>query len=89
MYSYKYPGYSFLHSYAGIIYNPCKKINISLTSGPGLGLYDGNTQFNLGINLSGNYHLSDKFSISPVLIFMKETKSDPLWATGFRATIVF
>jgi hypothetical protein len=89
LYTYDYSTYTFLHTYGGIIYNPGNKVNTSLTGGPTLGIYSGNTEFGLGVNLSGNYYLNKNIAITPVLIFMKESSSDPLLSGSVRATISF
>lgn len=52
---FNYGGYFIFHTYAGGIYNAGRKINISLTAGPALGLYQKNLRFNIGSNLSGTY----------------------------------
>ena len=88
-YPYDYPGYIFVHAYAGAIYNPWRKANICLTAGPALGIYNGNTQFNMGVNLTGSYYLKEKIALSPGIIFMKESGADPLWAASIKATLVF
>jgi len=89
LYSYQYSNYIYLHTYGGVIINQGKKGNISITAGPALGLYVGNTQFNVGINLSGNYYINKKIALSPSILFMKESNSEPLWSAGLRGSIVF
>ena len=86
---YTYNDYTYLHTYAGIIYNPSKKINISLTAGPALGLYAGHSQFNLGVNLSGSYYLTKNIAITPAIMLMKESDSDPLSTSIVRVVYSF
>ena len=97
-YQYTYPGYIFLHAFAGVLFIPSKnggltfpsqKIEISLTGGPALGIYNGNTRFNLGSKMELNYHLNDKLSIGPGIIFMKESGAGPLWAASLKVTMAF
>lgn len=88
-YPYNYPAYFFLNIYGGVIYNPWKKGNISLTAGTALGIYNGNTQFNIGSKLEGSYYFSKKIAISPGIIMMKESGADPLWAASLKATMTF
>ena len=88
-YQYKYPGYIFIHTYAGAIYNAWRKANISLTAGPALGIYNSNTQFNIGSILEGSYFIKEKIAITPGIIFMKESGANPLWAASLKATIAF
>lgn len=87
--SYQYPAYIFLHIYAGAIYNAGKKVNICLTAGPAAGIYSSNVQFNTGASLQCNYYISGKIAITPGLIMMKETGSDPLYSAALKASIVF
>jgi hypothetical protein len=89
LYKYDYPNYLYLHTYGGIIYNLVKKINISFTAGPALSFYSGNAQFNIGINLSGNYYFNKNMAISPAILFMKESISEPLWVASLKASIAF
>jgi hypothetical protein len=84
-YPYTYPGYFFIHAFAGALFIPSKEITVSFTAGPALGLYNGSTQFQFGSNLALNYHLTDKVSVGPGIIFMKEPGADPLWAASLKA----
>lgn len=88
-YSYTYPGYLFIHAFAGAFFIPSPKISFALTGGPAVGMYDGNTRFNLGGRLDLNYNLSSKVSIGPGILLMKETGADPLWAAFLKATLSF
>ena len=88
-YYYNYPSYIFLHSFAGVMYNPDKKTNISLTAGPALGMYNGNKKFNIGSKLEGCYYLTNKIGITPGIMMMKESGADPLWAASLKATMCF
>lgn len=88
IYSYQYGNYIYLHSYAGIILNPGKKGNIIVTTGPAVGLYNNDAQFNFGVNLSGNYYFTKNFAVTPAIMLMKESASDPIWAASLRASIV-
>ncbi len=88
-YSYTYPGYFFIHAFAGALFIPSPKISFALTGGPAIGMYDGNTRFNLGGRLDLNYNLSSKLSIGPGILLMKETDTDPLWAAFLKATLSF
>lgn len=86
-YPYKYPGYFFIHAFAGILYNPVKGGSIILTAGPALGIYNGNTQFNLGSKLEASYYISKNIAIGPGIIMMKEPGANPLWAATFKTII--
>lgn len=88
-YPYNYPGYTFINLYPGLIYNTDKKINISLTAGPALGIYNGTTQLNIGTTLSGTYYLNEKIGITPSLVLMKESGADPLLVVSLKGTWAF
>jgi hypothetical protein len=84
-YPYKYPGYIFVHGFGGMLYNPAKNAAISLTAGPALGIYNGNTQFNIGSKLEASYYISKNIAIGPGIILMKESGADPIWAASVKA----
>jgi hypothetical protein len=88
-YNYKYPGYTQLHIYPGLLYNPDKKMNMILSIGPVIGFYNGNTQFNLGSTLSGTYYFRDNIGITPSLLLTKESGANPLMAVSLRTTLAF
>jgi hypothetical protein len=96
-YQYRYPSYIFLHAFAGILLIPSKnggmtfpsKIEISLTGGPALGIYNGDTRFNPGSKLELNYRLNGHVTIGPGIILIKESGADPLWAASIKATLAF
>ncbi len=86
-YPYKYPGYFFIHAFAGAIYNPTKEFDIKLTAGPALGIYNGKTNFNIGSKLNLNYHFNNTIAIGTGLNMMKESGADPIWSVSLGATI--
>jgi hypothetical protein len=88
-YEYRYPSYLFFHAFAGLSYNLSSTANLSLTAGPGLGLYNKTSSFNLGSTLIGNYFFSDKFGIGTGLLLMKESKANPLLSLMLQGIIVF
>lgn len=88
-YSYTYPHYIFLHVYGGAIINPAKEFNINITAGPALGLYNGDSQFNLGIQLEANYYFNRKLGIAPGLHWMKEAGANALVAASLKAVLTF
>jgi hypothetical protein len=85
--SYKYPNYLVVTTYAGVIYNPCKKGNIHLIAGPFFSLYDSNLEVGIGLSLEGSYYLKSNFGISPVLQLLKHSGSNPLLVTGIKAIL--
>lgn len=86
-YPYQYPGYLFIHAFSGILYNPIKGGGIILTAGPALGIYNGNTQFNIGSKLEASYYISSKIAIGPAILLMKESGANPIWAAELKATM--
>ena len=86
-YLYDYPGYFFLHAFGGMLYNPVKNGSVTLTAGPALGIYNGNTKFNIGSKLEVSHYISKKIAIGPGIILMKESGADPIWATSLKATL--
>ena len=88
-YEYKYRSFTYIHAYAGAIYNPWKKGNINLAVGPAAGIEDGIVEFWWGANLSGSYYVNEKIAITPGISFMKQSIVDPLLAVSLKATMGF
>ena len=90
LYPYKYPAYIFIKTTAGVLYKPGSKSGFTITAGPAIGIYNGNTQFNLSSKLEGHYFLNAKFAITPGFILMKEmTVADPLIVVSLKASLAF
>lgn len=87
-YSYKYPAYIFIHGNAGILYSLAKKTFATLTAGPALGFYSGNTKFNVNIQLDINYQINKRILVTPAVILMKEPGANSLWAPGLKAMFI-
>jgi hypothetical protein len=89
-YPYQYNGFTYIHTYGGIIYNCYKRGHINLTTGPALGLEDGFTTFFWGVYLSGAYYIKEKIAITPGIHFMKDPDSyDPLLSVSIKASFAF
>ena len=88
-YDYHYRGYLYLHVFGGAIYNPCKKGNITLITGPTMGIYKGSADVGFGINLAGSYSFTDKISLRPGIIFLKHHEAAALWAIAIGAVYSF
>lgn len=82
-YKYRYPAFIFIHTHAGLLYAGLHKMQLELTAGPGLGIYDGTTRFNLGAKLEARYAIGT-IQLGPSLILMKEKSADPLWSAGLK-----
>ncbi len=86
-YKYKYPGFTFLHLMGGV-HCWINEINVRLLAGPALGIYNGQTRFNISSRLEGNYFINTTFMIGPTLNIMLEPGTSSLWSVGIRGTIV-
>ena len=88
LYPYKYPVYIFIKKTAGVFYKPGSKSGFTFAAGPAIGIYNGNTQFNLTTKLDGSYYVNEKLAITPGIIMMKEmTFADPLIAFSLKASL--
>lgn len=87
-YDFRYGSYIYLHVFGGVIYNPCKQGNIGLTTGPTLGIYKGNADLGLGVNLNGSYYFNDRIALTPGVTYMKHDKANALWVTSIKATYI-
>ena len=88
-YSYTYPAYFFINAYGGVLYNPMKGGSITLTAGPTISIYNGNTEFSSGSKLEASYYISPRIAIGPGIMLMKLSKADPIWAASFKVTLNF
>jgi hypothetical protein len=89
-YPYQYNGFTYIHTYTGIIYNSGRRGNVNLTTGPALGLESGVTTFFWGIYLNGAYYINEKIAIVPGIHFMKDPESyDPLISCSIKASFAF
>lgn len=88
LYTYEYPAYLFIKASAGVLYKPGIKSVFTIAAGPAIGIYNGNTQFNLNSKLEGSYFFSGKLAITPGIVLMKEmTVADPLIAFSLKASL--
>lgn len=88
-YDFRYGGYINLYAMPGIICNPLKNGNLSLTAGPAFNIYKASATAGIDINLLGNYFLSKNIAIGPGIIYKKHTNTDALWAGTIRASYIF
>jgi hypothetical protein len=89
-YPYQYNGFTYIHTYGGVIYNCGKHGNINLTTGPALGLENGFTTFFWGANLSGAYYFKKRTAVAPSIVFMKDPDSyDPLLSFSIKVSRAF
>ena len=88
-YEFRYGGYFTAHAAAGIDYKPAMPVNISLTAGPFLGIYERNAGVGAVANLFWSYFLSKNIAVGPGLSFRKESKTNALWSGTIRASYAF
>ncbi|MBL7740548.1 MAG: hypothetical protein JNK14_15120 [Chitinophagaceae bacterium] len=97
-YSFRFGNYLYLHSFAGIMYNPGKvskqneylnMINLRLTAGPTLGLYKRNADVGYGVRLCGSYYLMEKIAITPGMMFRKHALASTLWSAILHVSYNF
>lgn len=88
-YGFTFGSYFYLHAFGGVIYNPCTKGNITLTTGPTLGLYKGNAEVGVGVLLKGTYYISQRIGLTPGILYMKHALVNTLWSPSIRATYDF
>jgi hypothetical protein len=86
---FRYDAYFYAHAMAGILFNPWSNANISLSAGPTLGIYSGNSDFGYGVSLLGAYFFKRNISIGPGIIYKKHSKADALWSGAARVSYGF
>lgn len=86
---YRYPGYYFIHAFAGIMYKLSNKINFALSAGPAIGIYNNSTRFTIGADLNISYSVKNNLSLGPVIIMMKESGAEGLWSVGLKGNLRF
>lgn len=88
-YDFRYGGYTNLYAFGGAIYNPCKKGNISLTTGPAMSIYKDNAEIGFGVIINGNYYFNDRIAITPGVLYLKFAEANALWVASLKATYNF
>ena len=88
-YEFRYGGYFTLWAMAGIDYKPAMPVNVSLTAGPVMSIYQGSADIGAGVNLFWNYFLSKNIAVGPGISYRKHAKTDALWSGTIRASYAF
>lgn len=88
-YDFTYGGYANLYVQAGALINHLPTAYFSLTAGPAMDLYEGNTTVGLGINLYGAYYLTSNIAVGPGLLYKKDAQTDALWTATIRVSYIF
>ncbi len=86
---FRYKHYSLIDVQGGMTWQPLKKINLSLRTGPGLGYYNSIFRFTVNGQLQGSYSVGPKTIITPGCAFIKEPGSDALWITSLQLGLIF
>lgn len=86
---FRYGSYFYFHAMAGMMVNPWQNSHFSLTAGPGLGLYEGNTDLGLIVSLAGNHFISSRMAIGPGIVYRKHAGADALWTGSVRVYYTF
>jgi len=86
---FEYGGYLYAWLMAGIIANPWTFTHLTLTAGPTVGIYKGNADMGMGVNLFGNYFLNKKIAVGPGITYKKHPDTDGLWTGSARISYVF
>lgn len=87
--NFHYGGYIYSYIMPGLLLNPWANGNISLTAGPTMGIYKGNSDFGFGVNFFGSYYLTKNISIGPGITYKKHAEADALWTGTIRASYSF
>jgi hypothetical protein len=88
--NFNYGSYTYLYAQAGALYGIYRKVVISLTAGPGMGLYKGNFDFGLSSSLFGALYIEhSRFLLGPGITFKKHSNTNALWTAAIRASCFF
>ena len=60
-----YGGYINIYAMAGIEYKALSPIAFTLTTGPVMSIYEGNSDLGFGVNLVSDYYLSPTVAVGP------------------------
>jgi hypothetical protein len=85
-----YGGYTYLYAQGGAFVHIYNKTIITLTAGPAMGVYKGNSDFGVTSSLFGAFYLpGTRFVIGPGITFKKHKETDPLWTAAARLSYFF
>jgi len=88
-YEFRYGGIFTLYAAAGIDYKPAIPLNISLTAGPVMSIYEGTADLSAGVYLIWNYFISKKIAVGPGISYRKQAKADALWSGTIKVSHAF
>jgi hypothetical protein len=88
-YTYNYPGNTWLYAMGGIMVVPATSLNIGITAGPALVIYNKNNAFAFTSKLEIGYFIKKKIAVSPLLQFLKEGRATAHWIAGIKGGLAF
>lgn len=88
-YEFRYGGVFTVYAAAGIDYKPAIPLNISLTVGPVMSIYEGTADLSAGVYLFWNYFISKKIAVGPGVSYRKQSNTDALWSGTIRVSYAF
>lgn len=87
-FTFEHYNFTYIKTYGGFICNLNKGANINLSLGPALGIEKNYKRIWWGVDLSASYYVGDKWAISPVISFMKDSGSEPIISAGIKGGLV-
>ncbi len=88
-YHFRYDDYLYFHALAGLIYNPLANMGVSITAGPSLGVYAGNSSVGIMGDASIMFFTKQRFALGSVLEYRKHHQANALWSLGIRGSYAF
>lgn len=87
--AFRYGAYSHFYLMAGPLYETAPGLQLSVLSGPAMGLYKGNTELGATALLQVNYFFQQRYAIAPALQWRKDKNEEALWSLSIRASYAF
>lgn len=85
-----YGDYLYLYAAAGLMANTGENGNISLTAGPAMGLYRGNSDWGWTTRLFGTYYFRENIAVGPGVSYKKQDReTHSLWTVSLRVSYIF
>lgn len=88
-YPFRYGNYGIWHTSGGILYQPIRKMRISLTAGPALSYYRKDFRFNIGAESGISWYWNPRWGAGTTIVCWKESGADLLWMIGLRGFYAF
>jgi len=88
-YDFRFGSYLDAYLLGGAVYSFTSKAMMTLSAGPGLDVYKGNSRVGVHMALNGNYFVTGRLAISPGIIYRTHTQENALWSIVLRAGYTF